>query len=54
MNKLIYAIGIAVASTFITNTKVEKENSTPIQKQNIEKIEQLPSVSEIDSVGLNL
>lgn len=42
MNKLIYAIGIAVAATFTTNTKIVNHQSV----QKTEKIEQTVSPIE--------
>lgn len=51
MNKLIYAIGIAVATTFTSNTKVEKNNADTIKKQGIEQIDKLPLVNEMDSIN---
>ena len=52
MNKLIYAIGIAVAATFASNTKVE-HHQTKHKTEIIEETSQIDVVEATDSLKID-
>ena len=54
MNKLIYAIGIAVAATFAANNKTEAEKTGSNKNTTIENIEEIPNIIESDSLKVEL
>lgn len=52
MNKLIYAIGIAVASTFASNTKVE-HHQTKNETETVEQTTRTNAVEEPDTLKVD-
>lgn len=52
MNKLIYAIGIAVAATFASNTKVEHHQTTT-KTETVEQSTRVKTVEEPDTLKVN-
>lgn len=50
MNKLIYAIGIAVATTFATTNKAHTTKVKEVETVKTEQIKAIPEISESDSL----
>ena len=54
MNKLIYAIGIAVATSLAANSKVEKKQPEHNLKPKVETLEKQPVAPKVDSLQVVL
>ncbi|MDA3927398.1 MAG: hypothetical protein PF541_00440 [Prolixibacteraceae bacterium] len=54
MNKLIYAIGIAIATTFAANNTKTDVSKTETKNISTENIEEIPSLNKTDSLKVKL